>query len=231
MGQRPQQVFLMPLLIGTDGKQKMSKSLGNYIAVEDEPNDMYGKTMSLPDHLIMDYFELLTDPDHYPDDVLADFRQQLDTGANPMAIKKILANELVRQFHGPTAAEAAQAEFKRVFQAGAMPEDIKELPISFRKMSEDIEDLRISFRKYVDSRVERSASDLLEVITVDDQGTVHMGPVSLAHVLSHYGIVKSNAEAKRLIAQGAIDLIYADGTKVTVREHPLYIRDGSLNVF
>ena len=214
MGQQPQQVFLMPLLIGTDGRQKMSKSLGNYIAVEDEPNEMYGKTMSLPDHLIMDYFELLTDPNQYPDDVLADFRQQLDTGANPMAIKKILANELVRQFHGPTAAEAAQAEFERVFQARAMPEDIEELPISFGQ--------------YVDHRVERSASNLLEVITVDDRGTVHMGPVSLAHVLSHYGIVKSNAEAKRLIAQGAIDLIYADGTKVTVREHPLYIRDGSV---
>ncbi len=214
MGQRPQQVFLMPLLIGTDGKHKMSKSLGNYIAIEDEPNEMYGKTMSLPDHLIMDYFELLTDPGQYPDDVLADFRQQLDTGANPMGIKKILANELVRQFHGPAAAEAAQAEFERVFQARAMPEDIEEL--------------RISFRKYVDHRVERSASNLLEVIAVDDRGTVHMGPVSIAHILSHYGIVKSNAEAKRLIAQGAIDLIYPEGTKVTVSEHPLYIRDGSV---
>jgi tyrosyl-tRNA synthetase len=210
MGQTPQHVFLMPLLVGTDGQQKMSKSLDNYIAIEDTPEDMYGKVMSIPDSLLMDYFELLTDPDQYPDDVLADFKQQLYTGANPMGIKKILASEIVRQFHGQAAAVEAQGEFEKVFQARAVPEDIEEL--------------RVSFRQYVDPRVERSSSNLLEVIEVDDRGTVHMGPVSLVYVLSHYGIVKSKAEAKRLIAQGAIDL---DDRKVTASETP-YIRDGSI---
>jgi tyrosyl-tRNA synthetase len=214
MGQTPQHVFLMPLLVGTDGQQKMSKSLDNYIAIEDPPEDMYGKVMSIPDSLMMDYFELLTDPDRYPDDVLADFKQQLYTGVNPMGIKKILASEIVRQFHGQAAAVEAQGEFEKVFQARAVPEDIEEL--------------RISFSQYVDPRVERSSSDLLELIRVGDQGTVHLGPLSLAHVLSHYGIVESNAEAKRLIAQGAVDLIYPDGTKVTVSKHTLYIRNGSI---
>jgi tyrosyl-tRNA synthetase len=221
MGQTPQHVFLMPLLVGTDGQQKMSKSLDNYIAIEDPPNEMYGKVMSIPDHLMIDYFELLTDPDRYPDDVLADFSQQLDTGANPMGMKKILAAEIVRQFHGQAAAVGARGEFERVFQAGAVPEDIKELRISF-------EELRISFSQYVDPRVERSSSDLLEQIRVDDRGTVHMDPVGLAHVLSRYGIVKSNAEAKRLIAESAVDFIYPDGRKVTVGKHPLYIRNGSI---
>lgn len=214
MGQPPQHVFFVPLLVGTDGQQKMSKSLDNYIAIEDTPDDMYGKVMSIPDSLMMDYFELVTDPDRYPDDVLADFSQQLDTGVNPMGIKKILAAEIVKQFHGQAAAVGAQREFERLFQARAVPEDIEEL--------------RISFGQYVDPRVERSSSDLLELIRVDDRGTVQQGPISLAHVLSHYGIVKSNAEAKRLIAQGAVDLIYPDGTKVTVSKHPLYIRDGSI---
>ncbi len=214
VGQPPQHVFLTPLLVGTDGQQKMSKSLDNYIAIEDPPEDMYGKVMSIPDSLMMDYFELLTDPDRYPDDVLADFSQQLDTGANPMVIKKILAAEIVRQFHGQAAAVEAQGEFERVFQARAVPEDIEEL--------------RISFSQYVDPRVKPSSSDLLELIRVDDRGRWQGRPVSLAHVLSHYGIVKSNAEAKRLIAEGAVDLIYPDGTKVTVGKHPLYIRNGSI---
>ena len=75
MGQRQQQVFLMPLLVGTDGVNKMSKSLGNYIAVDEPPHDMYGKVMSIPDNLIMLYYELLTD---VPDVELAEMKQELE---------------------------------------------------------------------------------------------------------------------------------------------------------
>ncbi len=208
MGQTPQHVFLMPLLVGTDGQQKMSKSLDNYIAIEEPPNDMYGKVMSIPDSIMMDYYELLTD---VPDEALGDFRRGISDGQlNPMELKKGLAFYIVRVFHSELEAKKAQEEFERRFQARVLPKNIPEI--------------RISFNQYVDPRVERSSSELLELIEVDDQGAVRMGPVNLSYVLSHYGIVKSNAEAKRLINQGAVDL---DGRKVTANGTP-YIRDGSI---
>ena len=120
-GQRRQQVFLMPLLAGTDGR-KMSQSLGNYIAFEEPPNDMYGKVMSVPDTIMMDYFELLTD---VPDGELREMRRELEQqSVNPMILKHRLAAEIVGQFHGAQAAKDAEAHFRRVVQERAVPEDI-----------------------------------------------------------------------------------------------------------
>ncbi|GAG34153.1 unnamed protein product, partial [marine sediment metagenome] len=97
VGQRPQQCFMTPLLVGTDGSQKMSKSLGNYIGVDEPPNEIYGKVMSIPDSLIMDYFELLTD---VADKELGEFRQGLGQETiNPMELKKRLGRELVAQLY------------------------------------------------------------------------------------------------------------------------------------
>src|SRR3990172_3724838 len=94
-----QAVFLVPLLVGLDGKHKMSQSLGNYIAINEPPQEMYGKLMSIPDSLIMDYFELLTD---VPESELFRIRQSLDQGSlNPMDTKMRLAWEIVSQFHSP----------------------------------------------------------------------------------------------------------------------------------
>jgi len=124
-GQPPQQVFLVPLLLGTDGSMKMSKSLGNYIAIDEPPNDMYGKVMSIPDDLMMDYFELLTD---VPDEDLAGFREELAAqSVNPMELKKRLAREIVAQFHSQHAAQEAEADFERVVQRRGVP---PELPVS-----------------------------------------------------------------------------------------------------
>ena len=95
MGQRPQQCFLMPMLVGTDGVQKMSKSLGNYVALEEPPEDMYGKIMSLPDELIGPYFEYLTD---VPSEELAEMDQNRGE-TNPIELKKRLALEITSQFH------------------------------------------------------------------------------------------------------------------------------------
>ena len=123
-GQPPQQVFLVPLLLGTDGSMKMSKSLGNYIAIDEPPNDMYGKVMSIPDDLMMDYFELLTD---VPDEDLAGFREELAAqSVNPMELKKRLAREIVAQFHGQDAAQVAEAQFGRVVQRREVPGEILE---------------------------------------------------------------------------------------------------------
>jgi len=121
VGQTPQHVFFMPLLVGTDGRQKMSKSLDNYIAVEDAPNDMYGKVMSIPDNLMMDYFELLTD---VPDEEIDDLRQGLSSSSvNPMTLKKRLAAEIVGQFHSSDAAQAAEFYFESVVQRRGLPAD------------------------------------------------------------------------------------------------------------
>ena len=128
MGLRPQQCFIMPLIPGTDGVQKMSKSLDNYIAVEDPPNEMFGKVMSLPDRLILTYFELLTD---VPDTDLKEIGQGLESGsAHPMELKKRLASEIVVQFHSANVATDAQQAFERVFQMRRAPTDVPELVVT-----------------------------------------------------------------------------------------------------
>jgi len=122
IGQPPQQVFLVPLLVGTDGSMKMSKSLGNYIAIDELPDEIYGKVMSIPDNLMMDYFELLSD---IPDEELAEFRTDIDNNSvNPIVLKKRLAHELVEQFHEKKAANEAQAHFERVVQRKEIPDEI-----------------------------------------------------------------------------------------------------------
>jgi len=131
-GQPPQQVFLVPLLVGTDGHQKMSKSLNNHIGVAEPPREIYGKVMSIPDPLIMDYFELVT---NVPEEEIAEFKEQLKTrSVNPMNLKKRLAHEIVRQFHGKQAADEAQEHFTQVFQKREMPEEIPEVRLSFKSL-------------------------------------------------------------------------------------------------
>jgi len=133
VGQRPQQIFLAPLLVGTDGSLKMSKSLGNYIGVTEPPNDIYGKVMSIPDRLIMDYFELVTD---VPDEELEEFRQSLSNETvNPMALKKRLAREIVTQLYDKKATNEAEEHFVRVFQKREVPKEIKEHHISFIELA------------------------------------------------------------------------------------------------
>jgi len=122
MGQPPQQCLMTPLLIGTDGSQKMSKSLGNYIGVTEPPNEIYGKVMSIPDSLILQYFELLTD---VPDEELEEFRQGLSNESiNPMTLKKRLAREIVTQLYNQKAATEAEEDFARVVQRKEVPDNI-----------------------------------------------------------------------------------------------------------
>jgi tyrosyl-tRNA synthetase len=127
MGQPPQQCFLVPLLVGTDGKVKMSKSLGNYIALEDPPDEMYGKTMSLPDAVMMDYFDLVTD---VPDEELAEMQEALrGRSVNAMELKMRLAREIVGQFHSLDAAREAEERFTKVFRKRELPEEMQELVV------------------------------------------------------------------------------------------------------
>ena len=134
VGQRPQQVFLVPILTGTDGQQKMSKSLGNYIALEEPPDQMYGKVMRLNDDLIAPYFEVVTD---VSDAELDEIQQELATGqTNPRDLKMRLAREIVAQFHSVEAARAAEAEFVRVYQERKDPSEAPEYPVSFASIAQ-----------------------------------------------------------------------------------------------
>jgi len=127
-GQEPQCAFLMPLLVGLDGERKMSQSLGNYIAIDAPPHDMFGKLMSLPDHLIVQYLELLTDVPE--EEVEAIARGLQERSLHPMEAKMRMAREVVAQFHGPEAARAAQAEFERVFRHREAPQAVPEFPVA-----------------------------------------------------------------------------------------------------
>lgn len=123
-GQTPQVVMLCPLLVGTDGKEKMSQSLGNYVSIVDTPNDMYGKTMSIPDELMGNWFELCTDVD------LAEARRLVEDAAtgdlNPRDVKMRLAREIVALYHGDEEAAKAEAYFVETFSRRTQPVEAPE---------------------------------------------------------------------------------------------------------
>jgi len=129
-GKSAQVAMMLPLLEGLDGVQKMSKSLGNYIGIDEEPNQIYGKAMSVPDELMLKYFELATDLSNEELEALE--RGLKDGSVHPRDAKMKLARTFVRMYHGEEAAEAAERHFVTVFQQRALPEDIetKELPSS-----------------------------------------------------------------------------------------------------
>ncbi len=129
-GQAPQNVLTVPLLIGTDGKDKMGKSLNNYIGVNEAPKDMYGKTMSVPDHLILDYFELATDISLKE---IVKIKKSLEQGENPRNVKMRLAKELVTLYHDSKAAKQAEAEFIEIFANKGLPENIQVKKLSKTK--------------------------------------------------------------------------------------------------
>ncbi len=120
-----QVVILMPLLEGLDGVDKMSKSKHNYIGIDERPEEMFGKTMSLPDHLMMKYFELITD---LPLEKISEIKASLAAGQmHPRDAKMLLGRTIVRMYHGFGASERAQEQFISVFQKGSMPDEIPEL--------------------------------------------------------------------------------------------------------
>ncbi len=123
-GQEPQVVLTLPLLEGLDGVNKMSKSLGNYIGITEPPDEIYGKTLSVSDELMFRYYELLSD---LPAGEIERLRQEMAAGRlHPKRVKQQLARELVARFHGPEAAERAEANFERVFRDHQLPDDIPE---------------------------------------------------------------------------------------------------------
>lgn len=125
-GQDPQTVLMMPILEGLDGVQKMSKSLGNYVGVNDAPGEMYQKLLSIPDALTWRYFELLSFRPAAEVDAL---RADVGNGANPQEAKKILAREIIARFHGEDAAATAHRSAGNVIRHGEIPEDVPEVEV------------------------------------------------------------------------------------------------------
>ncbi len=126
-GQPPQCVLTMPLLEGLDGVNKMSKSLGNYVGINEPPREIFGKLMSISDELMWRYIHLLS---FEPLATVEGWKRQAAEGANPRDIKVRFAQEIVTRFHGRAAADEALAEFEARFQRGALPDDMAELSLA-----------------------------------------------------------------------------------------------------
>jgi tyrosyl-tRNA synthetase len=126
-GQEPQCILTMPLLEGLDGVQKMSKSLGNYVGIDEPPKEIFGKLMSVSDDLMWRYFELLS---FRPLEEIRRWKGEVETGRNPRDIKVALAQEIVERFHGKAEAEAALTEFEARFRHGELPEDMPEVTLA-----------------------------------------------------------------------------------------------------
>ncbi len=127
-GLEPQVILTMPLLVGTDGVEKMSKSLGNYIAITDTADEMYGKTLSIPDNLIYDYFVLTT---NVTERDLTDLKNQIENkSVNPRDLKRRLAREIVSLYHSREAAAQAEENFDKVFIRKEVPDEIEEVVLT-----------------------------------------------------------------------------------------------------
>ena len=166
-GQKPQTVITMPLLEGTDGVRKMSKSFGNYIALEDKPGDMFGKLMSISDDLMMRYYELLTTED------LEAVKQK-----HPMEAKMDLAELVVRQYHGASEAAQGKEDFQQRFQSKEFPDQ----------------------------------PDVTVVLSIKEFSNPKAPEIGVIDLLMRTGLLPSKAEARRLIAQSAVQV---DGEKLT----------------
>jgi tyrosyl-tRNA synthetase len=129
----------MPLLVGTDGVEKMSKSYNNYIGISDPPGEIFGKTLSIPDDLIYTYFELAAD---ISNEELAQIKKQLtDPSVNPRNIKRQLAKTLVKMYYDESSAAEAEAEFDKIFIKKEIPDDIPEYLLNDNKEDAPLIDL------------------------------------------------------------------------------------------
>lgn len=127
MGQSPQDILTVPILVGIDGEMKMSKSLGNYVGIDEAPNEMYGKLMSIPDEVIETYLRLVSD---IPVTVIDELVSGMKNGSeHPRDVKDTLAADIVRIFHGQEAARAAHDEFARIFRERQVPTDMPEVTV------------------------------------------------------------------------------------------------------
>jgi len=175
-GLEPQVVMTLPLLVGTDGKQKMSKSLGNYVGITEQPGEMFGKLMSIPDEVMLDYYRLLLDT---PAAEVAELEQALDSGTlHPRQAKADLAEAVVKDYHGADAARAAREEFDRVSSSSSAS-----AAVSFTSSSSaSAHVLRMSTTELTDGRV------------------------WIIDLIIRAGFTTSRSQARRLVRQNAVSI-------------------------
>jgi tyrosyl-tRNA synthetase len=135
MGQRPQIAITMPILVGTDGKDKMSKSLGNYIGVDEAPKETFGKIMSIPDDVMLDYFKLLTRLDS--SEIKGMDKDMKSEKLNPSLAKRRLAKIIIGYLHSEDAANKAEHDFDLVFKSKEIPDDIEEFVLNSGSIQDD----------------------------------------------------------------------------------------------
>ncbi len=206
-GQEPQVVLTVPLLEGLDGVEKMSKSLGNYVGINEPPEEMFGKLMSISDELMFRYYELLTDVET---EQIEKWQKEAKEGQiNPRDLKAQLARMIVTDFWGEELARKAAEEFDRIFKHKDLPSEIEEKVV----------ELSVQSGNEVSTLAERVESG--EAARETAQSGQQQPTVRLIDVLVNLGIVPSRGEAKRLIRQGGV---YLDGQRIDDLEHRL---DGS----
>ena len=206
-GQEPQVVLTVPLLEGLDGVEKMSKSLGNYVGINEPPEEMFGKLMSISDELMFRYYELLTDIET---EQIEKWKREAKEGkVNPRDLKAQLAKMIVADFWGKELARKAAEEFDRIFKHKDLPSE----------MEEKVIELSVQSGNEASTSAERVESGKAARETA--QSGQQQPTVRLIDVLVNLGIVPSRGEAKRLIRQGGV---YLDGQRIDDIEHRL---DGS----
>jgi tyrosyl-tRNA synthetase len=196
-GMEPQAAIFMPLLEGLDGVEKMSKSLGNTIGVQDEAKVMFKKVMEVPDELILKYFELATDI--LPED-LRRIKEDLDEGRNPRDVKLVLARMITGLYHDPQKCVEAEAFYAEAFGRKGIPEQVEELVV--RRKSADVKRTEATERTVA---TERTAAE-------QTQATDEISLQELIIPLVKQGFIKSGNEFRRMCAQGGIQL---NGLKVS----------------
>ena len=169
--QEPQVIITMPIIEGTDGVEKMSKSLGNYIGINESPSDMYGKIMSIPDKLILTYFRLLTDVSN--EDIEQISRNMRGKQIHPRDIKKRLAKEIVKIYHGYLLANKAEEHFEQVFQDKLVPKNIPSLIVS----SNELKEKRLWIVKLI--KKTKLLNSTGEVIRIIEQGGIRINNMKI----------------------------------------------------
>jgi tyrosyl-tRNA synthetase len=188
-GQPSQIILTMPILEGTDGVQKMSKSYGNYIGISEPPQEIYGKVMSISDELMWRYYELLTDV-KVPE--IEQMKTDVASGKqHPMQIKKALARRIVQDFHGEQAAKSADENWAKQFQKDQVPENVETVTIKQATVAVEAGDMG-STAPFNDADLEKSSNVVsFQVIRIDK-------------VLREAGLAASGSEAQRKIKEGAV---------------------------
>jgi tyrosyl-tRNA synthetase len=186
-GQESQVALTMPILVGTDGVRKMSKSLGNYVGITESPTQMFGKLMSISDELMWSYYELLTD---FTPPVIVSLKEEVRSGVlHPMDGKMRLAHNIIAGFHGEEAARKASDEFRRVFRERQAPKIAKEYWITYVSRG----------KAFIHSKGEDTSASLPWDIPQNDRE-------KWARLLVWLGEIPSRSEADRLIKQRAIEI-------------------------